>query len=69
MSNIQLLKEKANEIRKDIVQMVCAAKSGHPGGSLSSADIVATLYFHVITSYSIHYTKLYDTETENKIFK
>ncbi len=46
MSNIQLLKEKANEIRKDIVQMVCAAKSGHPGGSLSSADIVATLYFH-----------------------
>ncbi len=46
MSNIQLLKEKANEIRKDIVQMVCMAKSGHPGGSLSSADIVATLYFH-----------------------
>lgn len=46
MSNIQLLKEKANKIRKDIVQMICMAKSGHPGGSLSSADIMATLYFH-----------------------
>jgi transketolase len=46
MSNIQLLKEKANKIRKDIVQMICMAKSGHPGGSLSSADIIATLYFH-----------------------
>ena len=45
MSNIKLLKEKANIIRKDIVQMICTAKSGHPGGSLSAADIVAALYF------------------------
>lgn len=45
MSNIKLLEEKANNVRKDIVQMICAAKSGHPGGSLSSADIVAALYF------------------------
>jgi len=45
MSNIKLLEEKANNVRKDIVQMICAAKSGHPGGSLSSADIVTALYF------------------------
>jgi len=46
MANIQLLKDKANEMRKDIVKMVCAAKSGHPGGSLSAADIMSVLYFH-----------------------
>ncbi len=45
MSNIKLLKEKATNVRKDIVQMICAAKSGHPGGSLSAADIVTALYF------------------------
>ena len=35
----------ANEIRKDIVTAVHSAKSGHPGGSLSSADIFTYLYF------------------------
>ena len=45
MSNIKLLNEKATNVRKDIVQMICAAKSGHPGGSLSAADIVTALYF------------------------
>jgi transketolase len=32
-------------MRKDIVEMIAEAGSGHPGGSLSAADIVATLYF------------------------
>ena len=45
---IALLREKAREIRKDIVRTVGAAKSGHPGGALSAADIVAALYFHVM---------------------
>ena len=36
---------KANEVRKDIVTAVHAAKSGHPGGSLSAADIFTFLYF------------------------
>lgn len=40
------LKQVATEIRKDIVRSVHAAGSGHPGGSLSAADILATLYFH-----------------------
>ena len=35
----------ANEIRKGIIQGVHAAKAGHPGGSLSSADILTYLYF------------------------
>ncbi|MBR5931805.1 MAG: transketolase [Lachnospiraceae bacterium] len=35
----------ANEIRKGIIRSVHAAKAGHPGGSLSSADILTYLYF------------------------
>lgn len=44
-SQIQFIKQKAREIRIDIVKMTAKAGSGHPGGSLSSADIVAALYF------------------------
>ena len=39
------LKIKANEIRKGIVTAVHSAKAGHPGGSLSAADIMTYLYF------------------------
>jgi len=35
----------AARMRMDIVEMIAAAGSGHPGGSLSAADVVATLYF------------------------
>ncbi|MCL6628231.1 MAG: transketolase [Armatimonadetes bacterium] len=45
---IQNLEEKARLIRQDIIVMTGAAKSGHPGGSLSAADIMAALYFHVM---------------------
>jgi transketolase len=45
---IKLLKSKANEIRKLIIEMLAKAGSGHPGGSLSSADIIACLYFEVM---------------------
>ena len=44
--NIEGLKQKAKEIRKDIIEEVYNAKSGHPGGSLSIADILAVLYFN-----------------------
>ena len=43
MNNLELSKT-ANEIRKSIVTAVHSAKSGHPGGSLSSADIFTHLY-------------------------
>ncbi|HWQ70711.1 MAG TPA: transketolase [Desulfitobacteriaceae bacterium] len=39
------LKKTANTIRLNIIKMLKPAKSGHPGGSLSAADILATLYF------------------------
>ena len=39
------LKKTANEVRKGIVTAVHAAKAGHPGGSLSIADIMTYLYF------------------------
>ena len=41
----QELQKTANEIRKSIVTAVHSAKSGHPGGSLSAADIFTYLYF------------------------
>lgn len=44
MDNLQL-KKTANEVRKGIVTAVYNAKSGHPGGSLSAADIYTYLYF------------------------
>ena len=45
MNTIEL-KRVANVIRQDIISMLVSAKSGHPGGSLSAADIVATLFFN-----------------------
>ena len=44
MDKLKLMKT-ANEIRKSIVTAVHSAKAGHPGGSLSAADIFAYLYF------------------------
>ena len=44
MTNLELQKI-ANEVRKGIVTAVHAAKAGHPGGSLSAADIYTYLYF------------------------
>ena len=44
MTNKELQKT-ANEVRKGIVTAVHAAKAGHPGGSLSSADLMTYLYF------------------------
>ena len=44
MNNTEL-KKIANNVRKDIVTAVHAAKSGHPGGSLSAVEILTALYF------------------------
>ncbi len=44
MENLELQKT-ANEVRKGIVTAVHAAKAGHPGGSLSAADVFTYLYF------------------------
>ena len=46
ITNIEELKQKANDIRIGIIEAVHGAKSGHPGGSLSCTDILAVLYFN-----------------------
>ncbi len=51
MMDKEILKKlsfKANAVRKHVIEMVYAAGSGHPGGSLSATDILVTLYFHVM---------------------
>ena len=45
MEEIEYLEKIAKEIRKGIIEEVYNAQSGHPGGSLSIADILAVLYF------------------------
>ena len=46
ITNIDELKKKANDIRIGIIEAVYGGKSGHPGGSLSAADILTVLYFN-----------------------
>jgi transketolase len=43
---IKELENKAKIIRRHIIEMISRCGSGHPGGSLSSADILTVLYFH-----------------------
>lgn len=42
---ISELKEKTQQVRKDIIHMITKAGSGHPGGSLSSVELIVALYF------------------------
>ena len=48
MANIQELQRISTQVRRDIIRMVTQAKSGHPGGSMSSADFLTALYFAVM---------------------
>ena len=41
----------ANRMRRDEIEMLAAAGSGHPGGSLSATDILATLFFSGVLGY------------------
>lgn len=45
---INYIENKANQIREDIIKMLVEAGSGHSAGALGTADIFATLYFHVM---------------------
>jgi len=46
--SVEDLKKMAATIRCDIIEMVCTASAGHPGGSLSATDLVTALYFRVM---------------------
>ena len=46
ITDIEELNKKATEVRLGIIEAVYGAKSGHPGGSLSCADILTVLYFN-----------------------
>ena len=46
--SIEELQTIAKRIRRDIIEMIGAAKSGHPGGSLSAVEIVVQLYFDLM---------------------
>lgn len=46
VTNIQALENIAKEVRRGIIEEVYSASSGHPGGSLSCADILTVLYFN-----------------------
>lgn len=45
MPTIQELNNIASQVRRDIIRMVTAVQSGHPGGSMSSTDILTALFF------------------------
>ena len=42
------LREMAKKLRRHVISMIAKAGSGHPGGSLSAADIITALYFRVL---------------------
>lgn len=47
-NDIKRLEDLAQQLRQDIIQMIHKAGSGHPGGSLSAAEIITVLYFHIL---------------------
>jgi transketolase len=48
LDSIETLTRVSTDIRKQLIRMIFAAKGGHIGGSLSCADILASLFFHVM---------------------
>ena len=57
MVKIEELQRISTQIRRDIVRMVTSAKSGHPGGSMSSADFLTALYFNVMKQNPQEWTR------------
>jgi len=47
-NNVEELKRIATQVRRDIVRMVHAVQSGHPGGSLGCTDFLVALYFNIM---------------------
>jgi transketolase len=62
MADIQNLEKTASQIRRDIVRMVHAQNSGHPGGSLGCTDFITALYFEILN----HDSKNFDMNGKNQ---
>ncbi len=56
MANTQQLKDIAAQVRRDIVRMVFAPASGHPGGALGCADFLTALYFELLNGKPENFT-------------
>ena len=53
MSDIEQLEKTASQVRRDIIRMVHAVQSGHPGGSLGCTDLFTALFFEVMDHHPI----------------
>lgn len=60
--SVEELKKIASQVRRDIVRMVHACQSGHPGGSLGCADLLVALYFEKME----HNPKPFDMKGDNQ---
>jgi transketolase len=57
MPTVQELQNIATQVRRDIVRMVHAVQSGHPGGSLGCADYLTALYFQIMNHHPQNFTQ------------
>ncbi|MDR1846672.1 MAG: transketolase [Bacteroidales bacterium] len=57
MATITELKAISSQVRRDIIRMTAAAQSGHPGGSLSSTEIMVALYFELMNINPQNFTR------------
>ncbi len=62
MTDTQKLKDIAAQVRRDIVRMVYAPSSGHPGGALGCADFFTALYFDVLKANPKNFSMEADDE-------
>ena len=59
---LEQLKNTASQVRRDIVRMVHAVQSGHPGGSLGCTEYLTALYFHIMD----HNPEKFDMDGKNE---
>lgn len=62
MADIQELEKIASQVRRDIVRMVHAVQSGHPGGSLGCTEFLTALYFDILK----HNPKSFDMDAKGE---
>ncbi len=62
MSEIQELEKTCSQVRRDIVRMVAAVQSGHPGGSLGCVEYFVAMYFKVLN----HNAKKFNMDGKNE---